>query len=128
METTFRIEKRPHPKLGDEKARVIKMLTNQVPSATILEVGSTAVEGCVGKGDVDFLVRATAAEFIDTRSRLDEILPRNPEQLSSPEYQGYLVDSEVDISVQLTILGSQFDNFELFMNELRRSPGFAQQI
>jgi len=87
----------------------------------VQEVGSTAVRGIVGKQDLDFLVLVTTSEFPIVRSKLDEIFPRNPEQLSNEEYQGYTVESKLDVAIQLTVEGGAHDTFLEFLVCLRES-------
>ncbi|MFO0557575.1 MAG: GrpB family protein [Polyangiales bacterium] len=87
--------------------------------ADVREVGSTAVEGVIGKGDLDVLVRVPAARFEAARSALDAVIDRNPDQLSNEAYQGYRVASELDVAVQLTVLGGPYDDFVPFLDRLR---------
>jgi hypothetical protein len=68
---------------------------------------------------MDFAVRVPAACFSEARSALDRILSRNEVQLSCGEFQGYIVPSLLDVSVQLVQTGSQYDTFEVFLLVLR---------
>ncbi len=95
--------------------------------ADVREVGSTAVEGVIGKGDLDLLVRAPADHFDDVRSALDGILPRNPDQLSNAVYQGYTdPDAPLDAAVQLTVRDGPHDDFLPFLDALE-TPGIRAQ-
>ena len=93
-----------------------------LPFATVMEVGSTAVEGLLGKQDLDLLVRVPQDRFTEARSVLDHVFPRNERQLSDEEFQGYLVTSPLDVSVQLTIKNGRHDVFEDFVVLLRSDP------
>jgi hypothetical protein len=98
MEQIFLIADIDPRLLAAERDRVLAVLKEVAPEAEIFEVGSTAVAGVIGKGDIDILVRADAARFGAVRSRLDMILARNPDQLSNEIYQGYLVGSPLEES------------------------------
>ena len=111
--------------LAAERDRVLADLRLAVPEAEIFEVGSTAVAGVIGKGDLDLLVRAEAGRFDAVRGQLDAILARNPDQLSSEIYQGYRVDSPLDVAVQLTATGCSHDNFLAFLDALRADEGLV---
>jgi len=95
--------------------------------AEVLEVGSTAVEGVIGKGDIDLLVLAPAERFDEARAILDTLFARNPDQLSNEQYQGYLVPSELDVAVQLTVRGGPYDSFVAFLDALRASPARVER-
>lgn len=105
-----------------EAARVVSLVHQVVPDADVREVGSTAVVGAIGKGDIDVLVRVHAGEFSKVRGRLDRAFARNPDQLSSEDFQGYLVPSHLDVAIQLTVLGGPHDDFLRFADLLRASP------
>ena len=98
---------------------LLQWLRSELPDhVEVHEIGSTAVTGAVGKGDLDLLVRVAAADFKGIRTRLDAITPRNPDQFSSVEYQGYLVTNSPDAAIQLTVAGGPHDNFLTFVEAL----------
>jgi len=123
--STFRIQQVDANLLRTEARRLTALLKGLVPAAEVLEVGSTAVPGVIGKGDIDLLVRVPAEAFAATRDRLDGALRRNAEQLSTDRYQGYHLDSPVDAAVQLTITGCEHDDFEPFLEALRADPALV---
>jgi GrpB-like predicted nucleotidyltransferase (UPF0157 family) len=90
--------------------------------ADVLEVGSTAVAGVIGKGDIDLLVRVPPERFDEARAIVDSLCARNPDQLSNDQYQGYLVPSALDVAVQLTVRDGPYDHFLAFLDALRASP------
>src|SRR5688500_5164049 len=90
--------------------------------AAVLEVGSTAVEGVIGKGDIDLLVRVPRERFEEARAIVDQLFARNPDQLSNEQYQGYLVPSDLDVAVQLTVRDGPYDSFVAFLDALRATP------
>jgi GrpB-like predicted nucleotidyltransferase (UPF0157 family) len=117
----------PDPRLPAERERVLAELRGALADAEVLEVGSTAVPGLIGKGDLDVLVRVPPERFAETRARLDAALPRNAEQLSTEIYQGYLVPSPLDVAVQLTVAGGPHDTFVAFLDALRDDPRLVEE-
>ena len=107
--------------LHSEKQRVMELLCAMVPRSCVMEVGSTAVQGLIGKQDVDFAVCVPRRRFVATRRVLDAALSRNPGQLSDSQFQGYLVASPLDIAVQLTVEGGPYDDFSAFLAALKAS-------
>ncbi|MFC4348935.1 GrpB family protein [Kordiimonas lipolytica] len=89
-----------------------------LPDADVREVGSTAVAGAIGKQDIDLLVRVAPNAFTEARDTLDEVFPRNSEQLSTCDFQGYLIPDDLDVAVQLTVHGGQYDVFLPFLDAL----------
>lgn len=112
--------------LASERNRVLQLLKGLTPAGAAMEVGSTAVTGVIGKQDLDFMVRVDKDAFIEVRQTLDKQLERNPDQLSNDEYQGYYVVSPLDVAIQLTVTGSQYDNFEQFLEALRTDPHLVE--
>jgi len=118
----FRINHFDPKALESERQRVHSMLAECCLPGRLIEVGSTAVPGLVGKQDLDFLVLVTAADFSVARQKLDQLLDRNPLQLSNEQYQGYKVKSSMDVAIQLTIEGSPYDTFLGFLECLKVNP------
>lgn len=96
-----------------------------VLEADVHEVGSTAIPGLPGKQDLDVLVRSERDAFDATRDRLDAHFPRNPDQLSTHEYQGYRVPSALDVAIQLTVRGGPYDDFLRFLAALHADPALV---
>lgn len=120
MSAVFRIVSVDEAALRAEVARVLEHVRAVLPPhAEVLEVGSTAVSGVIGKGDIDLLARAPEAHFEALRDALDGLFPRNLDQLSNAQYQGYLVPSEFDAAIQCTVLGGPYDDFMAFLEVLR---------
>lgn len=127
MEDVFRVNNLPSKLLQQERERALTLLTQLVSKMFVFEVGSTAVDGILGKQDLDFLVRVPKEHFASTPLLLDENFARNPQQFSSEIYQGYIVDSELDVAIQLTIEGGPQDTFLDFLNLLRSNPELRDQ-
>lgn len=113
--------------LDRERNRILRLLRAQIPPERVYEVGSTAVPGVVGKQDLDFLVLVPARDFLCTRTKLDRHFPRNAEQLSTDVYQGYRVDSDLDVAIQLTVEDGPYDTFLVFLDRLRNSESLRSE-
>jgi glycine/D-amino acid oxidase-like deaminating enzyme/GrpB-like predicted nucleotidyltransferase (UPF0157 family) len=119
----------PDPALPTVRDDLVQRVQNAVGSlgAEVVEVGSTAVDGVVGKGDLDLLVRAPADRFEAVRTALDALLPRNPDQLSTDIYQGYTDPAApIDAAVQLTVRDGPHDDFLPFLEALQHPRTRAQ--
>ncbi|MEQ1565290.1 MAG: GrpB family protein [Myxococcota bacterium] len=110
---------------GPEARRVLGLIEGVLPGVDACEVGSTAVPGVIGKGDLDLVVRVPADTFAAARASLDALFPRNPEQLSNQQYQGYVVPSDHDVAIQLTVLDGPYDTFHSFLDALRADAGLV---
>lgn len=112
------------PRLAGIRDRAMTDVREAAPWADVREVGSTAIPRCIGKGDLDVLVRAPSERFDATRAALDARFPRNPDQLSSEIYQGYTVPCPdgLDAALQLTVLGGPHDDFLPFLDALLADP------
>ncbi|HJL26117.1 MAG TPA: GrpB family protein [Polyangiaceae bacterium LLY-WYZ-15_(1-7)] len=125
MAELFHLRDVPRAQLDAERDRVLARLRSALPpAANAREVGSTAIPTLPGKGDLDLLVRAPAPAFDATRAALDALFPRDPQQLSCADYQGYRVPSPLglDIAIQLTVLDGRWDDFLPFLDALRTDP------
>lgn len=118
----FHIVESPPERLDAARDKVLEILRALFPADCYMEVGSTAVEGLVGKGDLDYAVRVPKEIFPDARQKLDRYFQRNPDQLSNEVFQGYIVDAPVDTAVQLLAKDSEYDIFEPFLQILRDDP------
>jgi GrpB-like predicted nucleotidyltransferase (UPF0157 family) len=127
MNDIFHIAEVPPALLQAERKRLLDLLRGHIPLKFVYEVGSTAILGIVGKQDLDFLVLVPTADFGATRAKLDQLFSRNPNQLSSEVYQGYTVESELDVAIQLTIANGPHDTFLAFLSELRKNVGLRTQ-
>ena len=119
MRAVFEIQESDHALLACERERLLGLVRAAVPYADVLEVGSTAIPGVVGKGDIDLLARCDAVDFERMTTALDRVLVWNPDQLCTPEYRGYTCPSPLDLAVQATVRGGPYDDFEPFLDALR---------
>ena len=119
----FVVRELPEAELREEVRRVLALVHEVLPaSAEVREVGSTAVPGVIGKGDIDLLARAPKEHFDALRAALDARFERNPDQLSNAQYQGYRVLSTLDVAIQATVQGGPYDDFVEFLDALSSDP------
>ncbi len=123
----FRIAAIDQAVLRRECDRALALVRAAVPQAEVREVGSTAIPGVLGKQDIDLLVRVPEHQFEATRASLDAAFSRNPNQISNARYQGYAVLSELDVAIQLTINGCEYDSFVQFLDALRAEPELIER-
>jgi GrpB-like predicted nucleotidyltransferase (UPF0157 family) len=122
----FRIRDLDADTLRSERDRTLALIRTVIPSASVMEVGSTALDGIVGKQDIDFVVRVPSHYFEEARKILDQAFPRNSQQLSTEEYQGYIVPSEIDVAIQLIVAEGKHDTFERFLQALSADPSLKR--
>jgi GrpB-like predicted nucleotidyltransferase (UPF0157 family) len=105
--------------MQSERNRIFHLVKQMLPFASVMEVGSTAAEGVVGKQDLDFALRVPAGRFYEAQSILDSHFDRNERQRPVVGHQCYLVHSQLDVSLHLVVSGGNYDNdFERFLQLL----------
>jgi len=81
-----------------------------LPGADVEHVGSTAVPGCLTKGDLDVLVRVPSDAFLSSVKVLDGLLARSPRNDPTGDYVEYdYVGRGFSASVQLTVMDEWHD-------------------
>jgi len=127
MTEYFRLKDVAKDRLDAERQKAMAKLDELLPEGSFMEVGSTAIPGLIGKQDLDFLVRVPQESFEVTRSKLDTAFQRNPNQLSTEIYQGYTVESEMDVAIQLTIENGPHDTFMEFLELLQTNVDLRER-
>ncbi len=96
-------------------------LTKLIPEAVVEEVGSSSIQGCLTKGDVDFLVIVSKSNFNVARDRLVEFYEIN--DMDFIEYfESFKGKREgVDIGIQLCVNDNPF-GFLIFKKAMTASP------
>jgi len=88
------------------------LVQTTLPYAEIIHVGSTAIPGCLTKGDIDILVRVKPSDFPNALDQLDAILVRSNRNDSTDDYAEFdYVGDDVTVSVQLVSVGGANDGF-----------------
>jgi len=81
-----------------------------LPGADVEHVGSTAVPGCLTKGDLDVLVRVPSEAFLSSMEVLDGLFARSPRNDSTGDYIEYdYVGRGFSASVQLAVVDEWHD-------------------
>jgi len=81
-----------------------------LPGADVEHVGSTAVPGCLTKGDLDVLVRVPSEAFLSSMEVLDGLLARSPRNDPTDDYVEYdYVGRGFSASVQLAVVDAWHD-------------------
>lgn len=115
--------------LAREKAqllyeRVSQSLLPLLPSdVDIRHIGSTAVSGCLTKGDLDIVIRVPGKAFQQADALLARHFARNLGSIRTANFSAF-EDASTDphLGIQLTIIGGPHDVFHLFVEALRSSP------
>ena len=91
-------------------------------SAEIRHVGSTAVPGCLTKGDLDIVVRVPSEDFTAADQTLAGLLQRNEGSIRTEVFSAFEDPSRAPhLGVQLTAIGGPYDDFHVFTDALRSS-------
>jgi GrpB-like predicted nucleotidyltransferase (UPF0157 family) len=81
-----------------------------LPGADVEHVGSTAVPGCLTKGDLDVLVRVPREAFLSSAEALDGLLARSPRNEPTDDYvEYYYAGRGFTASVQLAVVDAWHD-------------------
>lgn len=93
----------------------------QLPrTAEIEHVGSTAIEGCETKGDLDIAVRVPEDSFEAARDYLDRTHKPNSRSARRKGFAAFEAPGYVlDVGVQLVIAGDEQDRFSAFRDALK---------
>jgi GrpB-like predicted nucleotidyltransferase (UPF0157 family) len=95
-------------------------------SADIAHIGSTAIPGCLTKGDLDVCVRADREDVASIDALLAARYARNAGSFRSAEFSAFKDDSpHPPLGVQLVAKGSELDVFVRFRDCLWRDPGLV---
>lgn len=106
---------------GEIEASLIAFLP---ASAEVLHVGSTALAGCLTKGDLDVVVRVARHDFSLAEAELQLRYPRNLTSARTHDFSAFCAAPEVGI--QLAAIGGAFDFFHLFSDALRDAPELVE--
>lgn len=89
---------------------VAAFVAARLPHAELEHVGSTAVPGCLTKGDVDVLVRVSRGDFPQSQIVLDDLLVRSARNERTGDYAEYEYSNDgLAASVQLCEAGGWHD-------------------
>ncbi|MGM3273703.1 GrpB family protein [Ralstonia sp. 24A2] len=96
------------------------------PSADIVHIGSTAIPGCLTKGDLDVCVRVNREDVARVDALLATGYARNTGSFRSAEFSAFKDDNHhPPLGVQLVARGSELDVFVRFRDCLLRDPALV---
>jgi len=104
-------------------AKVKLCLEQAIPYGEIIHVGSTAVPGCLTKGDLDVVIRVPVAGFSEADLFLQTRYIRNKGSARTGAFSAFEDPSSIPhLGIQLVAVGGPFDFFHQFADALRSSP------
>jgi GrpB-like predicted nucleotidyltransferase (UPF0157 family) len=108
---------------------VSKLLIDVLPpTADVQHIGSTAVPGCLTKGDLDVVVRVPIDQFSDSDAVLASRFARNDGSIRSETFSAFEnASSRPHLGIQLVAINGPFDFFHLFVEALQRSPRLVEE-
>jgi GrpB-like predicted nucleotidyltransferase (UPF0157 family) len=109
--------------------RMVAILRPVLPPATdILHVGSTAIPGCLTKGDLDIVVRVRPADFAAADAVLAARLTRNTGSARTDSFAAFEdATTEPHLGVQLAVVGGPFDDFHRFAAALLHDSALVER-
>jgi GrpB-like predicted nucleotidyltransferase (UPF0157 family) len=110
--------------LAQEVFSRLRILIKEVlPAAQIEHIGSSSIQGVLSKGDLDIFVGVEPAHFTEATVALESLGFRikhdslRTESLCPFEFPNY----PLDVGVQLVALGSRFEFFRLFRDQMNKN-------
>lgn len=100
-----------------------------LPNAEIIHVGSTAVPGCLTKGDMDIVVRVAESEFINSIGVLGKIFGRSDRNPPMDDYAEFdFFGKRLPVSIQLVSINGAYDDFHIVTTILNRDKKILQKF
>jgi GrpB-like predicted nucleotidyltransferase (UPF0157 family) len=101
---------------------VERRINAALPNADIRHVGSTAIYGCLTKGDLDVLVRVDQDGFQEADRALSEMFARNEGSDRTESFSAFAdASASPDLGVQLVVRGSTHDKFTVWIDRLNNN-------
>jgi GrpB-like predicted nucleotidyltransferase (UPF0157 family) len=105
-----------------------KAIEQLVPFAQIEHIGSTAIPGCLTKGDLDILVRVPSARFHEADEILSTRYARNTGSVRNDTFASFHDENaNPPLGVQLTAIGGPFDDFLPFRDWLLKNQTWVER-
>lgn len=97
-------------------------IRRRLPGAIIQHVGATAVRNLPSKGDLDIVVRVEKQDFARACRSLRALYDENRENIRTDDFASFKSDEVTPaLGVQLVVIGSEHDDFDLLRDQLRVS-------
>lgn len=106
-----------------------RTLSEMLPlTAEVRHIGSTAVPGCLTKGDLDILIRLPVEDFAAADSALASKFRRNEGSVRTATFSAFEEASlDPHIGLQLTTIDGPYDFFHSFVEALLSSPELVSE-
>lgn len=106
----------------EQKARILTI----IPNAKIEHIGSTAIAGSITKGDLDINVRVLKGHFNEAVAELKKLYDINQPENWNGDFASFKND-DLDVGIQLTVLGSKADDFVKLRDILINNPAYLAE-
>ncbi len=108
--------------------RIAPVLRRELPlSAEIRHIGSTAIPGCLTKGDLDIVVRVHPTDFQAADEALAARFARNAGSMRSSSFASFEDHTQSPhLGIQLTTIGAANDFFHLLVERLQCDPALLR--
>lgn len=104
-------------------------IRRRIPGAIIQHIGATAIRNLPTKGDLDIVVRVQHADFPQAARALAALYDKNKTSTRTPEFAAFKNDNfSPPLGVQLVVIGSEHDDFDLLRDQLRISPACRRKL
>ncbi len=110
-------------------ALVKKRVSAELPEAQVEHIGSSAITGAISKGDLDILVRVSAANFEFALNRIQKMGFVEKAGTLRTDSLCMLIteDYDLDVAIQLIVSGSEFEEFALFRDRMNLRPVLVEK-
>jgi len=104
-------------------------IRRRIPGAIIEHIGATAIRNLPTKGDLDIVVRINSEDFPAADRALSRLYLRNSENKHTTVFASFKDDnSHPHLGVQLVVIGSEHDDFDLLRDQLRVSVSCRRSL
>lgn len=102
---------------------------NLIPTADIEHIGSTAIPSSVTKGDLDINIRVVKEDFNKAVEILKQLYDINQPENWNSDFASFKDEKNLDIDfgVQLTVIGSNYDDFTKLRDLLIKNPKLVEE-
>ena len=109
----------------EQRKRILKL----VPSAGVEHIGSSAIADSITKGDLDLNVRVPGEDFKSAVEKLKSIYQINQPENWTNNFASFKDDGnfELPLGIQLTVKGSEYDDFVALRDLLVSSPKLLEE-
>ena len=125
ISTKFKIKRNTVKSFGYIK-RLTFLLANKY-HVEIKEVGSTAIPGCIGKGDIDILTLCNKFDLNNIKIKLLTHYKLNHNQINNNTLCSFVLSRKNDVAVQLVVKDSKYGIFDYFLDFMKNNPDYVDE-